>query len=80
VIDLSRGDPLDDRHVGVRQCALQRELVRFEKACCQQERAALVAVRQRVVSREVFQQNRRLSKQRGVGVGLTEPGAWGGDR
>jgi len=65
VIDLARGDPLDDRHVGVRQRALQRKLVRFEEACCQQERAALVAVRQRVVSREMFQQNRRLFEQRG---------------
>jgi hypothetical protein len=37
VIDLACGNPLDDRHVGVRQRALQRKLVRFEEACCQQE-------------------------------------------
>jgi hypothetical protein len=36
VIDPACGDPLDDRHVGVRQRALQRKLVRFEEACCQE--------------------------------------------
>jgi hypothetical protein len=43
VIDLARGNPLDDRHVGVRQPALQRKLVRFEEACCQQELFAQAA-------------------------------------
>jgi hypothetical protein len=44
VIALPCGDFLDDRHVGVWQRALQRKVVRFEEACCQEERGALVAV------------------------------------
>jgi uncharacterized LabA/DUF88 family protein len=80
VIGLTCRDPLDDWHVGVRQRVVEWQAVVFEKEACEEERGPLVAVRERMVSREVFKQNRCLLEQGGVGVGPTEPGAWGGER
>jgi hypothetical protein len=50
VIDLARGDPLDDRHVVVRQCVGEWQAVVFEKDSCEEERGPLVAWTRRTVT------------------------------
>ena len=77
---LTGGDALDHRHVDLRQLPVERGAVDFQEERRQQERGALVAVREGVITRQALEQDRSLLMQRRVNLHVPEPCAGGGER
>lgn len=68
MLELARRDLLDHSNVALWLTVPQWTPVRQQEVGGQQERRALVAVRQRMVASELLQQDRRLLKKRRIQV------------
>lgn len=75
MLDLAGGDALGHRHIDIWLCLAQRRAIGLKEKAGQEERGALVAVRQRMVARQAFQQDRGLLQDRGVDLDIAEAGA-----
>lgn len=80
MLDLAGGDALDHRYIDIWLGVEQRHPVGLQEEAGQEECGALVAIRQRMVARQAFQQDRCLLEDRRIDLYIAKASAWRGER